>query len=342
MFLRRGDTLAFHVSTTKTGAAKSSTTFIKYINKVENNTTYHMETPVLSFKDYLTEERHELIEKLITFGGQAYPKFGNVIIMAGGAGSGKGFIKDTLVGAEGFVFDVDALKTLAAKTPAIRKKVMDELGVDLKDLAANLRTPENVSKLHEIIGDYLNLDDKRAKVFYTSILSADPARKPNIIFDVTLKDLRKLEKLTRQVKQLGYDNDNIHLVWVVNDIEVAKAQNAKRDRVVPVEILVNTHRGASQTMLDIVNMGKSLKKYMDGDIVFAFNKVGVDSTISSSDKSGDKIGMRGKTKGGKYIKDANYFYVKRKGKDVVSQDSLSKDLRAKIAAYVPKNAEWNK
>lgn len=283
---------------------------------------------MLSFKNYLAEEQQELIEKLITFGGQAYPKFGNVIIMAGGAGSGKGFVKDNLVGAEGYVFDVDALKTLAAKTPAIRKKVKDELGVDLENLAANLKTPENVSKLHEIIGDYLGLDDKKTKVFYTSILSADPERKPNIIFDVTLKDLRKLEKLTRQVKQLGYANENIHLVWVVNDIEVAIKQNASRDRTVPVEILVNTHRGASQTMLDIINMGKELKKYMDGDIVFAFNKVGVDSSIAKSGR------------GGQYIKDANYFYVKRKGKDVVSQENLGKDLKHKIASYVPKNVSW--
>jgi hypothetical protein len=58
---------------------------------------------------YLAEESQELLEKLITFGGQAYPKFGNIIIMAGGAGSGKGFVLGTLVGAEGKVFDVDEL-----------------------------------------------------------------------------------------------------------------------------------------------------------------------------------------------------------------------------------------
>jgi hypothetical protein len=142
----------------------------------------------------------------------------------------------------------------------------------------------------------------------------------------------------------------------VNDIEVAKVQNAERDRTVPVEILVNTHRGASQTMLDIINMGKSLKKYMDGDIVFAFNKVGVDSEIAKGatygpnstvdgramgpTKAGKKIGMKGDTKGGMTITDANYFYVKRKGKDVTPQAKLGKDLKAKIQSYVPKNVDW--
>lgn len=280
-------------------------------------------------EDYVAEQYDELMEALITFGGQAYPKFGNIVIMAGGAGSGKGFVKDKLVGIEGFTFDVDALKTLAAATPVIQKRVKKELGVDLEKLADNLKNPENVGKLHQIIGDYLKLDSKRLKALYTSIMTADPERKPNIIFDVTLKDLQKLEKLTRQVSSIGYEKENIHIVWVVNDIEVAKAQNLARSRTVPTEILVNTHRGASQTMGDIVNMGTGLRKYMDGDIAFAFNKVGVDTDVVKSGK------------GGMYIKDANYFYVKRKGKPPIPVDKLEKSLRMKIKSYVPKGVSWD-
>jgi hypothetical protein len=283
---------------------------------------------MLTFEKFMAEEFGELSEKLITFARQAYPKFGNIVILAGGAGSGKGFIKDKLIGLEGYTFDVDALKSLASKTPAIIKKVKDELGDDLTALGANLKTPENVGRLHAIIGEYLNLDDKRTQALYASILTAAPDRKPNIIFDVTLKDLQKLEKITRQVKSLGYDSKLVHIVWIVNDIEVAQKQNAARDRVVPAEILVNTHRGAAQTMLDIVNMGNSLKKYMDGDIVFAFNKVGVDSDLQKSDK------------GGSYVKTANYFYIKRSGMPVMALDDINADVRRKIADYVPKNIEW--
>lgn len=288
-----------------------------------------------SFQSYLLEEQElintaeELIEKLITFGGKAYPKFGNIVIMAGGAGSGKGFVKDKLVGVEGKVLDVDALKTLAAKTPAIQKRVKDQMGVDLADLANNLKDPENVSKLHGIIGDFLKLDKRVNKSLYTGIMTAAPDRKPNIIFDVTLKDLQKLQNITRQVGQLGYKKENIHIVWVVNDIEVAKKQNLSRSRVVPTEILVNTHRGAANTMGDIINMGKSLQRYMDGDIVFAFNKVGVDADLAKSGK------------GGSYVKDANYFYVKRKGKPPVSVKDLEDDIKRKISSYVPKGVEWN-
>lgn len=292
-------------------------------------------------QNFLYEEAETLLEKLITFGGKAYPKFGNVVIMAGGAGSGKGFVLGNLVGVEGKVLDVDALKTMASKTPVIQKRVKDEMGVDLANLAGNLKDPENVSKLHGIIGDYLKLDKRVNKALYRGIMTAAPDRKPNLIFDVTLKDLQKLQNITRQVSQLGYDKQNIHIVWVVNDIEIAQKQNLARDRVVPPEILVNTHRGAANTMGDIINMGKSLQRYMDGDIVFAFNKVDADAVLVKSKQAGQKIGMKKATKGGSYIKDANYFYVKRKGKAPVSVKNLEDDIKRKIKSYVPKGVDWS-
>lgn len=280
---------------------------------------------MLSFNSFIKESFSDLSEALITFAGQAYPKFGNVIILAGGAGSGKGFVKDKLIGAEGYNFDVDELKSLSMRTPKIIERIKTEFGVDPSKL--DLKKPEDVAKLHEIIGDALQLDDKRKQALLSSIMTAHPDRKPNLIFDVTLKDLRKLQNITRQVKTLGYDNEKIHIVWIINDIEVAKTQNAGRARQVPVEILVNTHRGASHTMHDIVNMGNDLKKYMDGDIVFAFNKVKVDSDVSKSEK------------GGMYVKDAKYFYVKRAGK-AVDETKLTADLRAKISSYVPPSVSW--
>ena len=290
----------------------------------------------------LAEEQAEmLMEKLITFGGKAYPKYGHIVLMAGGAGSGKGFILSNLVGVEGKVFDVDELKSLASRTPAIKKKIKDEMGIDMEELASNLKNPENVGKLHDIIANVLKVDKRKEQAFYRGVLAAPADRKPNIIFDMTLKSLDKLEKIARDASMLGYDKKNVHIVWVVNDIEVAKQQNQKRARTVPSEILVNTHRGAANTMGDIINMGSKLRRYMDGDIVFAFNKVGVDATLQKGSGAGRKIGMKGTTKGGVSLKDANYFYVKRAGKNPTSVDKLDKEIRQKIKAYVPKNVDWN-
>lgn len=149
-----------------------------------------------------------------------------------------------------------------------------------------------------------------------------------MIFDVTLSSLQKFDNIARNVSELGYDKKNVHIVWVINDIEVAMDQNAKRDRTVKPEILINTHKGASQTMADIVGLGTDLKKYMDGAIVFVFNKVKVDTELVKSDA------------GGSYIKDAAYFFIKKPGQAVMSIDSIDADIRAKIRSYVPKNVEW--
>jgi predicted kinase len=285
-----------------------------------------------------------LEEKLITFGGTAYPKFGHVVIMAGGAGSGKGFVLNNLVGLEGKVFDVDELKQLATRSPRIIQRVRDEMGIDLTKLDTRknelaLKDPDNVSLLHEIIGDALNLPDRRQQAFLASVMATPSERKPNMIFDVTLKDLMKLNNITRMARNLGYDKKNIHIVWVINDIEVAKNQNETRDRTVPVDILVNTHRGVSATMLDVVQMGDGLTKYMDGDIVFAFNQVKVDSEFVQRD-SKVQSGVLSRQTRGQYVKDANYFYVKRAGRGVTSLKDLSKDIRQKVASYVPPNVSW--
>lgn len=281
-----------------------------------------------SFKEYLREDQEELLEKLITFGGKAYPKFGNVVIMAGGAGSGKGFVKDNLVGVEGIVFDVDELKKMAIKSIALAKKVKDNLGIDLKSL--DLAKEKHVGLLHDIIANDIQLTSKKSKAVFKSVMSANPDRKPNLIFDVTLKNMNKVASISNDIQSLGYDKKNIHIVWVVNDIEVAKNQNKnpERGRVVPIEILVDTHRGVSQTMNSLLQDESVLAKYMDGDLVFAFNKIKVDSALAASGR------------GGQYIKDANYVYVKRQGKRPTPVNKLEVEIRKKIAAYVPKNVSW--
>lgn len=274
---------------------------------------------MLSFEEFLNE-------KLITFGGRAYPKFGQVVILAGGAGSGKGFQLNSLLGIEGKVFDVDALKTLAIGSKKFAERVKQETGYDLKKF--DLRVPENVSKLHEILSTVYNLPNKNESAFFASVLTQPEDRKPNIIFDVTLKGMSKLESITRNVVEVGYSKENIHIVWVVNDVKVALKQNRERSRVVPEEIFMDTHRGAAITMKEILSMGDNLKKYMDGDIWLTFNQVNIDTFQKKSDK------------GGSYIVGADYIKVKSKGKAQLSPDKLQSGIYDKIKDYVPSVDSW--
>lgn len=289
------------------------------------------------------EESEDLQEALITFRKKAYPKFGTVVIMAGGAGSGKGFVLNKLVGVEGKVFDVDALKGMVLRSTQIAARVKKEMGVDVKNM--NLKTPEDVAKLHEIVSDVLNLANKQQTAFLHKIAVEAPDRKPNIIFDITLKSLSQLDKYCRAVQALGYEKENIHIVWVVNDIEIAAIQNQNRSRTVPEEILVATHRGTSQTMAEIVNMGATLKKYMDGDIVLAFNRAeiglkGFDkSQLKNPGESDSTLEFSGK--GGSYIVKSNYVKIKEAGKPVMALDNVNQEVRRKIKRYVPANLEWD-
>ena len=272
-----------------------------------------------------TDDKIDLNEALIVLGKQRYPDFNNVVIMAGGAGSGKGFVVNNLLGIEGYKFDTDDIKTMSLKSPRLKQRIHHEFGIDLEDM--DLKNPDNVSKIHEII-DTLNIDNGRLNSLYKSIALSDSERKPNLIFDVTLKDLQKLHRISSAVKSLGYDTQNIHIVWVVNDIEVAKDQNLKRARTVPTEILVNTHRGVSMTMHSIITMGQDLEKYMDGDIVISFNKINVDTTLEKS------------IHGGKHVTSSDYFYIKRQGHGVRSLSDVESSVITKLRKYTPPGETW--
>ena len=90
-----------------------------------------------------------LNEALITLGGKAYPKDGNVVIFAGGSGSGKGFVKDKLLGIEGIVFDTDELKKKYLQSLKLKTSLKNDFGLDVDNF--DFKNPEHVDKLHNIL-----------------------------------------------------------------------------------------------------------------------------------------------------------------------------------------------
>lgn len=263
-----------------------------------------------TFKQFVS-----LQEALVTFGGKAYPKYGNVVIMAGGSASGKGFVTSNLLGIEGKVMDVDAIKSIISSTKEIRTRIEKESGVDISSL--NFKNPEDVAKSHHITKDIAKrYHDMILKAFGTS----DKERLPNIIFDVTLDDFEKLNRISGDLSDLGYDKQNIHIVWVVNSKQVAIKQNSSRKRTVPEEILIKTHSGAARTMSAIYNNLAKYSKQVDGDIWFVFNnKEENDSKIKKSEF------------GGQYIDSANYSRIKKAGSSNLVK--LKQEFIDKIYSY---------
>lgn len=301
----------------------------------------------VSLSTLFEENAGVLNEALIQLANQKDALFGNVIILAGGAGSGKGMVLNNLIDIKGKVFDVDVLKTMALKAPLLQTKLTDFFGKDVDYTAPDfLRNTENVSHLHEIISDVMNLPKRKENAFYKSVLTAAADRKPNIIFDVTLKDMNKLESITRQVKALGYDEKRIHIVWVLSEIEFAYKMNQQRNRIVSRDVFLSTHNGVSITMLQILNMGERLKQFMDGSIAIAFNKVDLsgvsDNQLVVGKKSNSENPVLASKNGskGQYIEKSNYIFVKRTGKPQLTPEQLDKEILAKIKAYVPNLGHW--
>ena len=290
-----------------------------------------------SFNEYLNE-------RLITLGGKR-PKFNQIVIMAGGAGSGKGFVQKKLLGIEGKSLDVDAIKELLTGTSnkpehfakKYAQRIKDEFNIDVTKL--DLRNEMDVSTLH-IIEKHFKVADKRTKSIFKSAISS-PDRKPNIIFDVTMKEIEKLQKISDQVIELGYKKEDIHIIWVVNELQTAIDQNSERSRRVKSDILMKTHTGVSATISNIVKSG-TIQQYADGDFWFVFNKKGIDSFMVKSEY------------GGSYVKDAIYVKLKEKNKQMISFDDLAKltvkkmfkgeiqdiDIMDRVKNYVPDASKW--
>lgn len=263
--------------------------------------------------------------KLLELGGVRYPKFGNILILAGGPGSGKGHQLKNLIGLDGKVLDVDKLKEFALNHFGIKQEIKRKHDFDIDN--CDLRNPEHTTKLHEILKE-LNL--KQRSYDSLNYIKDLRERKPNLIFDVTLSDWEQFESICDLAKTLQYDMKNIHIVWVLNTLDVSLEQNSKRSRVVPEEIVRAIFRSVSGNLKRICNMGEKLKKYMDGDIWVSFNKIHVDTE-----------GIVGNSGNGFFYTKANMFKIKSSGGSVKFPLVEGKELTQKIYEYT-QDSNWLK
>ena len=249
-----------------------------------------------------TIKEEQLDEKLITFSNRK--AYGQIVFMAGGAGSGKGFAINNFIDAAGFkVRDVDEMKTAVAKLDQLGKFSIDawykkygnklsdkpgkkgELspkahieefvlgkGMSIYDIADvnhkdnGLRNPTNVASLHYIV-DAMGLKDK----WVINMLSGKTNKEalPNLLFDITAKKVSSITEVVKPLIEAGYDSKNIHLIWVLTKYSIAVEQNKERDRVVPADIQLDTHEGATTTIWSVLT--KNLPKGIDGRIDVILN-----------------------------------------------------------------------
>jgi len=309
----------------------------------------------------------QLDEKLITFSNRA--PYGQIVFMAGGAGSGKGFAIDNFIDAAGFkVRDVDEMKKAVGKLDQLGKFSVDKWykkygkklsdkpvkggglspkahieefvlgkGLSISDISKDLKNPNNVASLHYIV-DSMGLKDK----WLISMLSGKNNKEtlPNLLFDITAKKVSSITDVIKPLIANGYDSKNIHLIWVLTNFHVAIQANKERDRMVPEDILLQTHEGAGKSMWSV--MTKILPKGLNGRIDVILNNR--NETVPYTDKDGKPIKVEPSQqnkleKAQIVVKDFKSLPIKKQGGGVLPEKTWKMLLKSWILDNAPKTID---
>ena len=266
---------------------------------------------MLKFRQYLEE-------KLIMYGqGKRY---GQIVFLAGGAGSGKGFAISNFMEKEKFkIRDVDEWKKGFLKLAQTRKQFSELKGL-------KLRNPKDVYKLHMFVKEK-GIKDKSLDLL---LRDTNSDRLPNIMFDITMKDASDIGDVLPKLIEAGYNPKNIHLTWVLTNYAVAIVNNRNRERVVPEDIMLLSHEGAAKSMYEVIK-GK-LPRGLNGAVRVILNNR--ENTIPYVDPETKKPM---KTEQGDIIvKDFTYLTFKKEGKSMGPESGIKKQLLGWIASNVPK------
>ena len=302
----------------------------------------------ISFSEYAMMKDYramELVEKQILYNNGA--RYGQIVFLAGGAGSGKGFaIKHFMQGEEFKIRDVDELKIAFQKLDElgkfstkdlldkygdkisqrdrdlIQKEVLDK-GLKMSEL--NLKTPTHVYILHVLV----RATGAKDKTLELMLAGAEKGQLPNILFDSTFKDVEDMEKVLPLLLKAGYEPKNIHLTWVLTNYQIAIKNNKSRSRVVPEDILLATHKGAAETVYSLINTG--LPADVNGGIYVILNNP--ENTILIVDPKTAKP-YRDK-RGNPVIKDFKYLVMKEPNKPAKKEIELKKQLLTWIRDNTP-------
>ena len=299
----------------------------------------------VDLKDY---KASQLVEKQILYNNGA--KYGQIVFLAGGAGSGKGFaIKHFMQGSEFKIRDVDELKIAFQKLDALGKfttqDLLDKYGDKISDKdkeliqreltdknlkmgQLDLKTPTHVYILHVLI----RATDVKNKTLDLMLAGAEKGQLPNLIFDSTFKEVSDMTDVLPKLFAAGYEPKNIHVSWVLTNYQIAIKNNKSRARVVPEDILLATHAGAAQTVYNLVTT--SMPPSVQGGIYVILNNP--ENTIFIVDPQTGKA-YKDK-KGNPVIKDFKYLTLKEPGKSAKKEIDVKKQLLTWIKDNVPPGA----
>ena len=270
---------------------------------------------MLTFLQFLAEQYLE--EKLIMY--NQGKRYGQIVFLAGGAGSGKGFaIKNFMEGEKFKIRDVDEWKKAFMKLADTKKQFPEIKGL-------NLKNSKDVIKLHQFVKDK-GIKEKSLDLLLRDV---NARHAPNVMFDITMKDTKNIDAVMPKLIKAGYDAKNIHLTWVLTNYAVAIVNNRNRTRVVPDDIMLQSHEGAATSMYDVIK-GK-LPRGLNGGVRVILNNL--ENTIPWLDPD---TGKKMRTKQGNIkIRDFTYLTFKKEGKTIGPELDVKRQLLGWIVDNVP-------
>ena len=256
-----------------------------------------------------------LEEKLIVYGGGK--KYGQIVFLAGGAGSGKGFASEKFMQKDLFrVRDVDEWKKAFVKLSADMKRYSELKGL-------NLRNPDDVFKLHMAVKK-MGIKGRSLQLLLRDVR---PDRLPNIMFDITFKDTDEINEAMPMLLRAGYQPRDIHITWVLTNYHIAVKQNKERDRVVPDDIMIGTHTGAATSMYNVIK--GNLPRGVDGQVNIVLNNKNNTIKFKSSEFTSDKKIEN--------VQDFEYFRLKQEGRPIDTSEKAIHKVMTWVKSNIPRN-----
>ena len=284
-----------------------------------------------------------LEEQLLKFNGKTNQPFGQIVIMAGGSGSGKSTIMQQMVGFQGKIFDTDAIKKIIKKSESLQELLIktygDKLNFDVKNI--NLGDPKTVEALHLFVKS-IQLDKRPQNAFYNEKKTLDGIRLPNLFIDTTLDNPNKIMPEINQALAVGYLPENIHIVWVLNSLENMLINNSFRDRKVPNEIVTQKATDVAKSIKSILSNSEFQSK-INGDWYVVFNEakqLGFEQDPENENKQRPvfKLNILNPAKGYRKIV-ADYALLKKSGQKP-NFTELAQDIKDRILKLIPKGS-WD-
>ena len=170
-------------------------------------------------------------------------KYGQVIFLVGGAGSGKSTATRKFINTTNYkILNPDDLKKLMVRA--------GKKGIKPFKSMANVDpySPKGAGEVHQFMRD-TKIGSKRARTMNKGLKGRRYL--PNLLFDRTFSFAGEFKNISQNLIHVGYNPDDIHVVFIMTDVEMAIKRNATRKRSLKPEVITRTNLGARKEFMNL-------------------------------------------------------------------------------------------